>query len=799
MMIGQVNASEFFVAGGTLRTSAESYVSRPADHELLTATMAGEFCYVLTPRQMGKSSLMVRTARELQRVGVRTVILDLTSIGTDVTVEQWYLGLLSRINSRINRLFDLETWWGQRSHLSVVQRFTDYLREMLLQIDQRVVIFIDEIDTTLSLEFRDDFFAAIRYFYNMRSDEPGLEKLSIALLGVATPADLIRDRSRTPFNIGRRIELNEFSRVDAQVLESGLESMYPGRGHAVFERIFYWTNGHPYLTQKLCLAASEDSTCTESDARIDEIVNQLFISDAARRETNLQFIRDNIMGQPSKDQQRLFSLYRDVLRNKLVVEDERSTEQNRLKLIGLVKGNERVLKVRNNVYRTVFNERWINETIPIDWNRRVAIASVIAVLLMATGVAFFVWNSRQQTAERLIEEQEVLFESGNPSVQLTGLEALYNFGQVETIAKANELYDSLNQAERLALFAPAATAGLDSSLGTVALAAINREWDLRENVAVLEAISAALIASGSGENLLAGNGLNQWLAGRSLAEAGDFQEAINEYRDAESLLDLYPSPGLFYDLGVAYAETGDVDSSLTYLERAASENEYQASITLSTLPVWRTRIGEFIPSRPELLARWSTAPDQFPVLAVLLPTPTITPTPTATLPATAIPIASDTPRATPTPITPTPQVPTLMATATPEGPMTLVVQRNANLRNGPGLDYDLIVAVPRDTVLEIIGRTLTGDWYNVIYLGRASWISSGFVLVEGDSNNISVVATLPPRPTATRTPTAQPTFTQDATPPPDSGSSNGNGSSSTLPTSTPFTLPTNTPFSIPTP
>ena len=57
--------AQFFVAGGTLRSDAPSYVQRPADDELFNQALAGEFCYVLTPRQMGKSSLMIRTARRL--------------------------------------------------------------------------------------------------------------------------------------------------------------------------------------------------------------------------------------------------------------------------------------------------------------------------------------------------------------------------------------------------------------------------------------------------------------------------------------------------------------------------------------------------------------------------------------------------------------------------------------------------------------------------------------------------------------------------------------------------------------
>ena len=55
-------ASDFYVVGGTVPRDAPSYVVRRADQELVDALRRGEFCYVLTPRQMGKSSLMVRTA-----------------------------------------------------------------------------------------------------------------------------------------------------------------------------------------------------------------------------------------------------------------------------------------------------------------------------------------------------------------------------------------------------------------------------------------------------------------------------------------------------------------------------------------------------------------------------------------------------------------------------------------------------------------------------------------------------------------------------------------------------------------
>src|SRR5436190_24156989 len=93
--------STFYVTGGTLRHDAPSYVERQADKDLLEGLLHGEFCYVLTSRQMGKSSLMVRTAIKLREQGNQVVVLDLTAIGQNLTPEQWYDGLIVRMGRQL--------------------------------------------------------------------------------------------------------------------------------------------------------------------------------------------------------------------------------------------------------------------------------------------------------------------------------------------------------------------------------------------------------------------------------------------------------------------------------------------------------------------------------------------------------------------------------------------------------------------------------------------------------------------------------------------------------------------------
>src|SRR6266540_2732397 len=61
----------FFVAGGTVPVGSAAYVTRRADEELFQELLRGEFCYILTSRQMGKSSLMARTAARLRANGLQ--------------------------------------------------------------------------------------------------------------------------------------------------------------------------------------------------------------------------------------------------------------------------------------------------------------------------------------------------------------------------------------------------------------------------------------------------------------------------------------------------------------------------------------------------------------------------------------------------------------------------------------------------------------------------------------------------------------------------------------------------------
>ena len=121
-----------FVAGGTVQAGGGIYLERRADRDLLEHCRAGDFSYILTSRQMGKSSLMIRTAERLTAEGVLPVIVDLTEFGAQTSAEQWYKGFLTVIHDQLSLKTSVSAWWGAQADHAFGHRFTRYLREVVL-------------------------------------------------------------------------------------------------------------------------------------------------------------------------------------------------------------------------------------------------------------------------------------------------------------------------------------------------------------------------------------------------------------------------------------------------------------------------------------------------------------------------------------------------------------------------------------------------------------------------------------------------------------------------------------------
>ena len=373
-----------YKVGGSLTYNEPTYIERQADEAIYTALRQGEYCTVFNAHQMGKSSLMVRTLHRLQDQGYHCATLDMSLLGTeDVTPQQWYVGIVAELCWQFDIALDVWPWWQEQSSLSYLHRLNRFIREVLLgeQLHQNICIFIDEIDSVLNLSFAvDDFLRMIRYCYNQRGLTPDFQRLTFALFGTMTPAELVQDKQQWSFNIGIPIPLTGFSRVEAAPLATGLAPS-PDQSMACLKAILDWTQGQPFLTQKLCRLIAAIA-CTSGNSEISEIselvatvVQDQVINNWERQDEpeHLKTISNHILCHPYMTG-RLLGIYQQVLLSEELLSEktpetvkappvyvDSSPEQLELLLSGLVIKVGRYLRVKNPIYQAVFNQAWVTQ------------------------------------------------------------------------------------------------------------------------------------------------------------------------------------------------------------------------------------------------------------------------------------------------------------------------------------------------------------------------------------------------------------------------------------------------------
>jgi len=434
-------SGEFFTPGGPV--GAGVYICRSADRELMEVCSKSEYGFILTTRQVGKSSLMFRTAKALARQGIESVIIDLSRIGKEVTAEQWYLGMIHRIAQSLLPGFDVFEWWRANSELGQTERFVLFFEIVLLaKVEKQIVIFIDEIDTTLSLEFSDDFFIAVRHMYNSRINVAAFQRLSFVFVGVATPSDLIENPKRTPFNVGQRIDLTDFSFEEALPLADGL-GLAPHDARQTLRRVLRWTRGHPFLTQRLCRAIADRQKQTWTEDEVDRLVADTFFGEKSKHDSNLTAVRD-LLTKRSPDPAAVLAIYRKLRRGwRAVPDEEQSVVKSHLKLSGVARVERGTLRPRNLIYERVFDETWIREHFPINWPKRLArLATILIVTLLVVSVPVAIIA--------LISRQEALRQRDEAGAQRQSAESLRQEANVQremALAKQKEAENERNIAE----------------------------------------------------------------------------------------------------------------------------------------------------------------------------------------------------------------------------------------------------------------------------------------------------------------------------------------------------------------
>ena len=378
---------DFFSVGTPLHAVKAGYIKRPADDLLFDAVVAGRYAHVMAPDRSGKSSLVAASAARLEANGFNVAILDLNQIaerdaGSDSG--RWYYSIAYRILRQLRIRHDLQSWWQDKSVLGNRQRLFEFYNEIVLQfVQERVAIFVDGIQCVGHQDVGAQLLASIRSAHNARTTDPDFSRLTFVLLGECDPASLVSEPEMSPFAVTQAIPLDDFSREDLNLFAAEL-NLELDKAEQALDRIYHWTRGQPYLTQKLARATARERLTDNIADNVDRIVGQQLTGrDAIQNEPLLSHIHRELT-RDRKESEPLLNLYGSFRKGVDVSTDLGSPLQRRLTAVGLltVDGSGE-LHVRNPVYETVFTARWANENLPTRWRAPLSAVGVVLLIVVA--------------------------------------------------------------------------------------------------------------------------------------------------------------------------------------------------------------------------------------------------------------------------------------------------------------------------------------------------------------------------------------------------------------------------------
>ena len=343
-----------FQAGGALPSDHPAYTVRHTDHDAHRTISNGEYLHIIAPRQVGKTSLLKRLMIDLDKIGWRCAYIDLATL-MGFAKPDWYAELGKELARNLTP--------SEVPSLSNQLDLRRYLFHQALpwpNATPHIVLLLDEVEGVNKARdkngqpFSDTFFMVLRNLYNQRDDYEGT--LVVALAGAVNPGDLVQDPDISPFNVGQEINPDDFTSAETQALTQNLTKLDLPIDSAVHESIYNWTNGHPYLTQRICAELEKEArggSLTKITPEVVTAVVETILNPAnpLQQDSNLRHV-GKMLGRLTGQAAQLWSRLRagEVVTRQEAVGDL----YLELYLTGAVKAEGERLVIRSRMYQAAF-------------------------------------------------------------------------------------------------------------------------------------------------------------------------------------------------------------------------------------------------------------------------------------------------------------------------------------------------------------------------------------------------------------------------------------------------------------
>ena len=233
---------------GSVSLDSPYYIERFPIEEQVRAEIRkpGALVRIKAPQEMGKTSLLLRVLDYANRLGDRTVNLNLQQVDQAILsdINRFLRWLCANIARQLDLEPRLDDYWDEDIGSKI--SCTLYLRNYLLApIDSPLVLALDEVNQIFEHpQVAKDFFPLLRSWYEETKRLPVWQKLRLIVVH-STEIYVPLQLKQSPFNVGLPIQLNCFSLEEVLELAKRYKLNWTGEEEA--KLLMGMVGGHPAL------------------------------------------------------------------------------------------------------------------------------------------------------------------------------------------------------------------------------------------------------------------------------------------------------------------------------------------------------------------------------------------------------------------------------------------------------------------------------------------------------------------------------------------------------------------------
>ena len=227
--------SPFYLERAPLEEQVEQEIRKP-----------GALVRIKAPREMGKTSLLLRILNSAKILGYQTVSLNIEQVDEAILrdLNQFLRWLCANAARQLHLKPRLDEYWDEDlgSKISCTSYFEDYLFE---KITTPLVLALDEVNQIFEHpQVAKDFLPLLRSWYEEAKTLPIWQKLRLIVVH-STEIYVPLQLNQSPFNVGLPIQLNNFSKEEVQQLAQcyGLDWSDGSEARQLMDMV----GGHPAL------------------------------------------------------------------------------------------------------------------------------------------------------------------------------------------------------------------------------------------------------------------------------------------------------------------------------------------------------------------------------------------------------------------------------------------------------------------------------------------------------------------------------------------------------------------------